>query len=160
LDPNEATACARQLVDKKVVAMVGGQSIVGDANIQAILQAAGIPIIGINPINGALFNAPNVYLPQVGAIIQYQAMLAYAAKHGWTPTAWAFSDTPSGRAFVGIADNAAKAVNGGTGLEPQVPVSTTASDFAPIAAAVNRGNPKSMLSLVGIRQGVPLIKAL
>lgn len=159
-DPNEAAACGRKMVESNVVAVIAGQSVSGDGQIQQILQAAGIPWIAPNPVAFAMFSAPNVYLPQVPTLFQLQALVAYAAHHNWRPIAWAASDIPAGRTFASTIENVLKPINRGEGFSPQVYVSPTASDFAPYAASLNRGNPVSCLCSLGNGQLWPMYSAL
>lgn len=154
-DPNEAARCARQMVEEKVVAITGGAS-QGDAKIQPILEEAGIPMIGFNAFTPALFNAKNVYLPQITGFISYQAALGYAVKNDLLPMAVALADNPAGRTFADLLDGMLKEMSGGQGFAKKVPVATDTADYAPVAGAVEGSNAKSLLMIISapLQQGM------
>lgn len=57
-DPNTAAGCARTAVEEKVVAVLGGFSTF-EPQILPVLEKAGIPVIGDNPISN--FTSPIIY---------------------------------------------------------------------------------------------------
>jgi branched-chain amino acid transport system substrate-binding protein len=158
-DPNEAATCARQMVQEKVVAMVGGYSIF-DANSEPILQKAGIPQIGINPIAPQLFTADNIYLPSAPALVSYRALVGFAAKQGLQPTSLIVSDTPGGHSLAKTADTTLQQASGGKGFVDTVPLAPDTADFSPPAAALDAKKPKSAMEMVGIGQQKGLARAL
>jgi ABC-type branched-subunit amino acid transport system substrate-binding protein len=137
------------MVDGKVVALTGGLTVVGDALVQTIIQAAGIPMIAYDPIAPTSFNAPNVYLPQVPAVLTYQGMMAYALKKEHQTLVAALNDTPAGRAFAAPLEQVLKDHNSGNGFAATVPVPPTTADFGPIGAALNRSGAQGLIMLVG-----------
>jgi ABC-type branched-subunit amino acid transport system substrate-binding protein len=158
-NPNQALSCAQQMIDKHVVAIVGGLSLY-DGTYQPMLQQAGIPMIAINPLSATMYNAPNVYLPQTPNVLLYQVMGAYMAHQKWIPSTGAYSDAATGRLFNQLANAAFSQASGGTGFQPNVPVSPTQSDFAPVAAQANSGGALALHSVVSIGQSVPMIQAI
>lgn len=158
-DPNEAARCARRMVDEKVVAITGGASL-GDDKIQPILEEAGIPIIGVNAFSPTLFNAKNVYLPQITGFISYQAALGYAVKNDLLPMAVALADNPAGRTFADLLEGALKKMSGGQGFAKKLPVSADTADYGPVAGTVEQSNPKSLLVIISAPQQQGLMRAL
>lgn len=158
-DPNEAAKCARQMVDEDVVALLGGASL-GDAQIQPILDAAGIPIIGMNTFSPVLFNAKNVYLPQITGLISYQAALGYAVKNDLLPVAVAMADNPAGRTFADLLDEKLKEISGGDGFVERIPVAPDTADYGPVAGVANDSGAKSLLMIISAPQQLGLMRAL
>lgn len=158
-DPNEASRCAREMVDEGVVAITGGYQLF-DNNSQPILERAGIPMIGINPLNAELFNAENVYLTGVPGLVAYQALLGYAVKQDLLPVAVAFADNPSGLAFAGLLEDTFKEMSGGEGFAASVPVASNTADYGPIAGSIEAAQPKSVLMVVSAPQQQGLMRAL
>jgi ABC-type branched-subunit amino acid transport system substrate-binding protein len=159
VDPNQTATCARQMVAEKVAAIAGGQSVF-DANSQPILERAGIPMVGINPIATQVTNADNVYLPNAPTVVSYEALAAYASRKNLAPVGLAVADNPGGRSLAGIAENALKQASGGTGFVKTAPVAGDTADFAPIASALDDAKPKTALLLISITLAKGLTRAL
>lgn len=158
-DPNETATCARKMVDEKVVAITGGASL-HDSVSQPILAKAGIPIIGVNAFSSTLFNAENVYLPQITGLMSYQAALGYAVRNDLLPMAVAMSDNPAGRTFADRLEGKLKELSGGKGFAEKVPVATDTADYGPAAGVINKSGAKSLLMVISAPQQQGLMRAL
>ena len=66
-DPNTAADCARKLVDSKVVATLNDTTSFGSKDVSDILQAAGIPRVGVSPGTDELADA-NSYVIGAGGV--------------------------------------------------------------------------------------------
>jgi ABC-type branched-subunit amino acid transport system substrate-binding protein len=154
-DPNEGAACARKMVSERVIATVGGVSLAGPQE-SAILKAAGIPQIGLNPISGPEFNTPNAYLFFGGSIFGYQIETAYAIKKDKS-VALVGADNPTQTQLTALYQSIAKAAGGE--LNPVVSVPPTAADMAPIVASAKRGNPNGVISSLGLEAAKQFILA-
>jgi ABC-type branched-subunit amino acid transport system substrate-binding protein len=141
------------------VAIVGGLSLY-DGTYQPLIQQAGIPMIAVNPLSNVMFNASNVYLPQIPNVLLYQVLSGFAAKMKWLPLTNVFSDTSTGRVLEQGAEDALKQATGGTGFQPSVAASPTQSDYSPIAAQANSQGAVALHSIVSIGQSVPMIQSI
>jgi ABC-type branched-subunit amino acid transport system substrate-binding protein len=155
-DANQAAACARKMVESKVVATVGGSSVT-DAVIVPILSKSGIPMIGWNPLSAEAFNTPNVYLFTGGALLGYQILIAWAAHHG-LPIVNASADNPAS-AGLQPALKTVLTASGAKDFTSTVLVGATQADFAPLVAAAQQGNPKAALLFLGNGQSQQFIQA-
>lgn len=96
-DPNQAVACARKAVEEKVTALVGGLTLYDNA-VFPILAAAGIPWIGLNPLESLGYTSPNSYATGASAFT-YTAAAYYAGK-GCSKVAAISVDTPTDTALL------------------------------------------------------------
>jgi branched-chain amino acid transport system substrate-binding protein len=155
-DPNAATACARQMVDSKVIACFGGASLNG-ALIAPILAQAGIPEIGISAFSGVEYNSPNVYLFGAGSNSGWNVLVAFAARKQ-IPTAVAELDVPIASALVSGLSDIMK--QGGASFTNITLISPTQTDFAPIAAKVLQNGTKAVVQYQGPAQNFALRQAI
>lgn len=159
-DPNQTAVCAQRMVDAKVVAIAGGSSVFG-SQAQPILAKAGIPMVGIAPVEPQLFNAKNVYVPAVSTgTAVYEAAIAYAAKNDLLPMAVAVSDNPAGKAYTDQLEATLKKVTSGQGWAAEAPVANDTADYAPIAGALDAAKPKSLVLAISAQQQQGLMAAL
>jgi ABC-type branched-subunit amino acid transport system substrate-binding protein len=158
-DPNQVASCARDMVNAGVV-MVGGYSTF-DAASQPILEAAGIPEIGITPISAAATNGKNVFLPAAcSGFESYEALIAYAVKVAHdSPIAGFVNDSSVAKSFATSVEDTLKPINGGQGFVAMVPVANGIADFTPIGAAVARTSPQAVVSFAGSTNGLNSMRA-
>jgi ABC-type branched-subunit amino acid transport system substrate-binding protein len=159
-DPNQSVACARDMVNRKVAAIVGGYTLY-DSAVQPILEAAGIPEIGISPITSASSTGKNVYLPTAGAsMLTYLALVGYAVHVAHdVPMAGFVNDNSVSKAFASDVETTLKQINGGQGFTTMVPIGPAVADFTPIGAAVARTNPLGVMSFAGSTNGLGGMRA-
>jgi ABC-type branched-subunit amino acid transport system substrate-binding protein len=157
-DPNLGSACARQMVSEKVIAVVGGGAFASGAQITAILGRSGIPQIGWNPVSGPEFNAPNIFLMSGGTLNGYQIWLSYVGKNkDRYKVVQVSADNPGATGVRTILDATYK--HAGGEYTSTVLVPATAADFAPLVQSATEGNPNSVFMLVGQEQASLFIHA-
>lgn len=133
--PAGAQACAEQAVRDGVVAVVGSSSINGEA-FYPILEAAGIPVIGVSGPNPKDMTSP-ISFPVYGTVAAQMVGAGVAAgQNGCESLGIVATDIPA-------AQQAAKLVDLGFTSTGQTdasitPVPTAATDFAPIVASSTR----------------------
>lgn len=81
-DPNEAMACAREMISAGVVATVRSIVIAGGAQVSSVLGQAGIPDIGRAALEPAEFAAENAFLLDGGLTYPYAAGLRQFSENG------------------------------------------------------------------------------
>jgi ABC-type branched-subunit amino acid transport system substrate-binding protein len=150
-DPNQTLICARQMVNDHVIATVGG-SVLSDATLVSVLNAAHIPMVGFNPFTQ--FTSPNEYLMTGGSALGFQWLVAYVARHK-IPSAFVSVDN----ATAGLMRKTLTAVaqEAGGSFKTTVLVSPTQADFSPIAQAAS--SAKAALLFMGEAQDDEFIKA-
>jgi hypothetical protein len=137
------------MAEKKVAAIVGGQNN-SDALVQPIIDAAGIPQIGIGPISPAANTSKNNFFFNVPSQIVYESLAAYFVKRArLTPVAGAVTDNAAGQIFIVPIENTLKQVNNGTGFQPLVKVGPRTPDFAPVGASIAATGAKSIVLPTG-----------
>ncbi|MFF5257936.1 ABC transporter substrate-binding protein [Actinomadura viridis] len=94
-DPNAATKCAREAIDKKVVASVG-KYVSSDAVVQAF-QGAKIPLVGTQVQTGQDFTNPASFPLQGGSPMLSAATGVALQQAGAKTVAVVTGDSPSGR---------------------------------------------------------------
>jgi ABC-type branched-subunit amino acid transport system substrate-binding protein len=131
-DPNMAVTCAREAVADKVTALVGGLTLYDNA-VFPIIEAAGIPWIGLNPLSPLGYTSPDSYATGASAFT-YTAAGYYAGKQ-CSKVAAIGEDTPTDASLMnnfaipGMADAGKKFVT-------TVKVGVTQSDMSGPAAQV------------------------
>jgi branched-chain amino acid transport system substrate-binding protein len=146
-DPNQTAACAREMVDQKVVAITGGLSTF-DSNSYPIISAANSPMIGVTPAGAAENNGPNVYLFNVPLPVQFEILAAYGIHKNYLPQSGALIDVPAAHGYETLIGDAIKPINKGNAWSPIVYVPPTTADFAPYAAKIAAEGPKSTLFIM------------
>ena len=142
-DANVASACARQMVQQKVAAVVGGVMLSG-APVNAILQAAKIPQIGIYPTTAAEYNAPNVFLLGGQGAYDWQVTTAYAANQG-ARISFVANDNAASTGNKPVLQGVAVKASNGTGFVNSVTVPTAVADFSPLVASAEKGGATAAL---------------
>jgi branched-chain amino acid transport system substrate-binding protein len=100
-DPNQATACARQMVNDGVVATISSNSITAGPTIVEILEKAGITNVNWLPNSPAESAATNVYPIAITQLEILESALVVVKAHSLTkvayigPNAATLSDVPS-----------------------------------------------------------------
>lgn len=159
-DPNQGATCARRMVNDKVVAVLGmaGASSVQD-QVQPILAAAGIPIIGSDAASTLMWTGKNLYMIPPPAPFLYQALIAYAVKQNLLPMAVVAADNPQGKQFATFLESTLKQLSG-QGFATTVAVADNMADYAPVAGAVTAAHAKSVLNIIGQQQQLLVARAV
>jgi len=132
-DPNKAADCARQAVDQKVAAMVGGFTANGDA-VMPILEQAGIPWFGPPGISAAELSSSDSY-PITSGVLGLAGLGQMAANDGCDKVASVNYDLPSAGAISQLVDLAL--TNAGHETSTLIKVPPTTTDFSSLAQDVS-----------------------
>lgn len=145
-DSNKALACARQAVDAKVTAVIGGFTAYGDA-VMPILAKAGIPWLAPPGVSSAEASSKDSYMVSSG-VYGLGELGALAAEDKCQKIASVVFDIPTSAAIGGLI-NAGVTKHGGKPVtEIKVPPTTT--DFGSLAAQV--GNYDCAIMGIGSQQ--------
>ena len=142
-DANQEVACARQMVDEGVVATLNDLTFNNPAGVVDVLEAAGIPRIGLGPTNIAEFQSSVSYPISAGVIAAYIGTAVGFEQDGNTKICLVRTDAPTGATFRGFLAPMFTAV--GVEIICDVAVATGATDYTPYIAEVQRANPDAML---------------
>jgi ABC-type branched-subunit amino acid transport system substrate-binding protein len=142
-DANGEVACARQMVDDGVVATLNDLTYNNPAGVVDVLEAAGIPRIGVGGTDVSEFSSSVSYPISAGVIAAYIGTAVGFKEDEHTKTCLVRTDAPTGATFRGFLTPMFTAV--GVDIVCDVSVATGATDYAPYIAEVQRENPDSML---------------
>ena len=143
--PESSTACANQMVEREVVAVLGGVDL-GSAASLPILTAAGIPYIGTTPLLPADLTTEGAFTLDPGGL-GIAASSAFAVDDlGAKRVTVLHDDSPQGKQ---LAEAFVRPVLLGRGLRPAdvelVPEKQDAADLSPAVAASTRRDPDAVL---------------
>jgi branched-chain amino acid transport system substrate-binding protein len=143
--PESSTACANQMVDRDVVAVLGGVDL-GSAASLPILTAAGIPYVGMTPLLPADFSTDGAFTLDPGGL-GTAANAAYAVDElGAKRVTVLHDDSPQGKQ---LAEAFVRPVLINRGLRRDdirlVAEKQDAADLSPGVAAATRGNPDAVI---------------
>lgn len=143
--PESSTACANQMVEDDVVAVLGGVDL-GSAAALPILTAAGIPYVGMTPLLPADFTTKGAFTLDPGGL-GTAASAAYAADELKAGSVTVLhDDSPQGKQ---LAEGFVRPVLLKRGLRGAnidlVAEKQDAADLSPAVAAATRGNPDAVV---------------
>jgi branched-chain amino acid transport system substrate-binding protein len=139
----QSQACAQQMVQRDVVAVVGGIDITSNGSIP-ILEANQIPYIGGIPVNFDEMRSPISFQFSGGAPGAMVAFADYAAHvQGAKKVAIAYGEYQSIEAAA-IDFGASTLRDAGITDVVQVPFPVTTTDFLPVLTKANEGNPDAI----------------
>jgi ABC-type branched-subunit amino acid transport system substrate-binding protein len=158
--PNAASACARKLVSAGVIAETGALSLTAEAQISAILKAAGIPQVSDHALGALGFiTTPNEYSGfwTTSSFVQ-GGLPKFCAERGSKNVALPYLDLPVSKAVLPFERAGAKAAGAKVVIEVPVPLTTT--DFAPIAQKLIGAHADCIVNTLLNAQTVSLMKAM
>ncbi|HEY5332415.1 MAG TPA: ABC transporter substrate-binding protein [Solirubrobacterales bacterium] len=136
-NPNEATACARKMVEKKVIAVAGGGSLFAE-NIATILEEAEIPWVGGYPETKAQYNGENEFLLDSGVFMNGAGSAVAFNKAGAKSVGEAHFELPQSAPSYEAFESAAKTL--GMNLTESVSFPANATDMSPyVQKMINQG---------------------
>lgn len=138
MTPNKAVACARQMVQDKVLAVVGSFVITAESTTNEILRSAGIPNIGPNFL-GSTGQDPNSYLLVGGQTFDNAACITYAISDGLKHIDLLLQVLPTTAPFPAFYKKAIPALGGTMGVTANQP--TDGFDLGPEAAQLADDKP-------------------
>lgn len=142
LNPNNASACARKMVSDHVMAMVDDGVATAEAQVNAILKAAGIPQVGTQTFSGASATDSNNYL----ALEEDSAIageIQYAVKSGDKRIAMVVLQSPITDTYIPLAKGISSQLGGQ--FVGKVDVPQTFADLSTQAAALMAMKPQAIL---------------
>jgi branched-chain amino acid transport system substrate-binding protein len=142
-DANGEVACARQMVDDGVAATFYDLTFNNPAGVNDVLQAAGIPRIGIGGTDISEFGSPVSYPISAGVIAAYLGTAVGFKQDGNTKICLMRTDAPTGATFKGFLAPSFTAI--GVDIKCDVSVATGATDYAPYIAQIQQENPDAVL---------------
>jgi branched-chain amino acid transport system substrate-binding protein len=142
-DANGEVACARQMVDDGVAATFNDLTFNNPAGVNDVLQAAGIPRIGIGGTDISEFGSPVSYPISAGVIAAYLGTAVGFKQDGNTKICLMRTDAPTGATFKGFLAPSFTAI--GIDIKCDVSVATGATDYAPYIAQIQQENPDAVL---------------
>jgi ABC-type branched-subunit amino acid transport system substrate-binding protein len=156
-DPNVSAQCARQAVaDKDVVAVVA-DSTSYTANVDPVLAAAGLPLIGGNPFSAGDFTSPIAFNANPGALgTPAEGLVVIQQLHG-TKIGVPYVDVPAGAGIKPLTE----AITGPLGgkVVGSVPIPLTATNVTTQVAAVAAAKPDGIIDALLTPQFVEVVKA-
>jgi len=155
-NPNQATACARQMVSDGVVATDYTLSVSGaGAQIDAILQAAGIPQLMEGAITPAEYASPDNYIGFPGLPYEYACAEQLAAAQGHHRLFVFTDEGATGQATIATAKAIAPKV--GLTVVGSAAIPFTAADYSPFVADFQAAKADAVLFSVAENQAEALI---
>ena len=142
-DANGEVACARQMVDDGVAATFNDLTFNNPAGVNDVLQAAGIPRIGIGGTDISEFGSPVSYPISAGVIAAYLGTAVGFKQDGNTKICLMRTDAPTGATFKGFLAPSFTAI--GVDIKCDVAVATGATDYSPYIAQIQQENPDAVL---------------
>lgn len=157
-DANGEVDCARKMSDEGVVATINDLTYTNPSGVVDVLEAAGIPRIGLLPTALSEFVSTVSYPVSAGAIAAYIGDAIAFAKKGYTKVALVRTDAPTGASFKGFVAPLFKAA--GVDIVGDVSLATGATDYAPYVAEIQRSGADAALLSIGDAAATQLIAAM
>ncbi|RDI30350.1 ABC-type branched-subunit amino acid transport system substrate-binding protein [Rhodococcus sp. AG1013] len=142
-DPNKEVDCANDMVGKGVTATLADFTPASPEAVSQILAAAGIPRIGMNPMNIADFTAPNVFTPFAGSLLTLYANVDALVAQGKTKLSLMRPDVPVAAMLSQMLTPAVKAK--GAEIVNEVAVGAGATDYTQFIAAAERNGAQGVI---------------
>lgn len=158
-DPNLAATCARQMVERKVVATVSDQSPLAEAAIGRILSDAGIPQVGAASTSLVWTAQSNVFLTYYSdTSVLYAAAVRACVESGHRKIAVPYLAVPANDFVLAVMRTAAKALGAQIVSQPKVEV--TATDVTPVAQTTKGAGADCVAPSLPAALSTGLIKAM
>jgi ABC-type branched-subunit amino acid transport system substrate-binding protein len=153
-NPNQAMACAQEMVSDGVIAVAGGISEYG-SDIAPILNQAGIAQVGMQPLSSAEFTLPNEFPLASGTLGSFSADAFFGAARGYKKIGVVSFDVASSATAVGFFDTAAAKAH--VTVSKVVLIPPTATDYTPYIAAMDGSGAQAVLISLPEAQAVQYI---
>ena len=142
-DANGEVACARQMVDDGVAATFNDLTYNNPAGVNDVMQAAGIPRIGIGGTDISEFTSPVSFPVSAGVIAAYLGTAVGFNQDKHNKICLLRTDAPTGATFKGFLAPSFTAI--GINISCDVAVATGATDYAPYVAQLQQESPQAVL---------------
>jgi ABC-type branched-subunit amino acid transport system substrate-binding protein len=155
-DPNTASACARQAVSEKVLAVIGDTGQFGQQTIP-ILRAAKIPTVGFYQNGKEASSSPTSFPFEFGLTL-VRGEIDTAASLGATKIAMVYINTPAVQFLVDLAKTQIASLGGK--LVASIGVAPTATDLSTAAGQVTSSGAEAVLPILLEGGTLQLLKAM
>ncbi|MGW6378934.1 ABC transporter substrate-binding protein [Rhodococcus sp. NPDC055112] len=142
-DPNKEVDCANKMVSEGVVATLADFTPTSAESVSQILQTAGIPRIGLNPMNIADFTAPNVFTPFSGSLLTLYGLVDTLVAEGKTKLSLMRPDVPVAAMLIQLLGPAVQAK--GAEIVNEVAVGAGATDYTQFVVAAERNDAQGVI---------------
>jgi len=142
-DANGEVACARQMVADGVAATFNDLTYNNPAGVNDVMQAAGIPRIGIGGTDISEFASPVSFPVSAGVIAAYLGTAVGFNQDKHNKICLLRTDAPTGATFKGFLAPSFTPI--GIDITCDVAVATGATDYAPYVAQLQQENPQAVL---------------
>lgn len=139
--PEKSQACAQQMVQEEVVAVLGGIDITSTGSIP-VLEQNGLPYVGGIPINTDEMASPISFQFSGGSPGSFVAFAQHAADNGAQKVAVAYADFGPIAAAAGFGVDTLEAL--GVTDVTEIPFPITTTDFLPVMTAAAEGDPDAI----------------
>ncbi|CAM2924661.1 ABC transporter substrate-binding protein [Prescottella defluvii] len=142
-DPNKEVDCANKMVSEGVAATLADFTPASPESVSQILATAGIPRIGMNPMNIADFTSPNVFTPFAGSLLTLYANVDALVSQGNTKLSLMRPDVPVAAMLSQMLAPAVQAQ--GAEIVNEVAVGAGATDYTQFVAAAERNGAQGVI---------------
>ncbi|MFG1785442.1 ABC transporter substrate-binding protein [Rhodococcus oryzae] len=146
-DPNKEVDCANQMISEGAVATLADFTPANNEGTSQVLQAAGIPRIGLNPLNISDFTATNVFTPFSGSLLNLYGMVDILVAQGKTKLTLMRPDVPVAAMLIQLLGPAVQAK--GAEIVNDVAVGAGATDYTQYIAAAERNDAQGVIMALG-----------
>lgn len=150
---DSATACANQMVDRKLPLVLVGVELTGAQH--SVLSPAGVPTEVLSPVTPADINTSNVYALSAGSAGNYAGTALFFKKKGWTRAAIVYISTGQG----GI-DAFAKPYFRNAGIKLTAVSTTIGGDVTPGVQLALAADPQAIMLIGDAATCINYLKAL
>jgi ABC-type branched-subunit amino acid transport system substrate-binding protein len=157
-DANREVECARQMEEEGVVATINDLAYNNPSGVVEVMEAAGIPRIGLGPTDVSEFVSSVSYPISAGIIAAYIGDALGFEEDGNTTVTLVRTDAPTGASFRGFVAPLFEAA--GVEIVGDVALATGATDYAPYVADIQRIDADAVLLSIDDTAATQLIAAM
>ncbi|QKT12795.1 ABC transporter substrate-binding protein [Rhodococcus sp. W8901] len=156
-DPNKEVDCANKMITEGVVATIADFTPANNEGTSQVLQNAGIPRIGLNPLNISDFSATNVFTPFSGSLLNLYGMIDILVADGKTKLTLMRPDVPVAAMLIQLLGPAVQAK--GAEIVNEVAVGAGATDYTQFIAAAERNGAQGVIMALGPTEANPIAQS-
>ena len=156
-DANEEVACAREMVDEGVVATVGDLTFINPSGVVEVLEAAGIPRIGLSAGDAAQFGSTVSYPVSAGPVGEMVTAAVGLAEKGAKTVAVVSVETPTAGALLELITGPFE--EAGIEIVGRVPITEGSTDYSSYVGEAQRLDSDAVLIVTGEAQAAQFVAA-
>lgn len=156
-DPNKEIDCARKMVSDGAVATLADFTPTSAVSVSEVLSGAGIPRIGMNPVDIGDFTAPNVFTPFSGSLLTLFGAIDTLVARGKTKLTLMRPDVPVAAMLTKLLGPALEAK--GAEIVNDVAVGTGATDYAQFIVAAERNDADGVVMALPAAASNPIAES-